>query len=126
MLPENEASILDRTAKAESLDELREALDVLRTWKYEGVDLRADQPTSLTFASNVATLTVDIRAHCGLAVTLRTGSKTATCAVEVQNIALRFAQIEHLVEALASDESEIYEEFLRKYEHERHFALAHT
>ena len=65
MLPENEASILDRTAKAESLDELREALDVLRTWKYEGVAIRADQPTSLTFASNVATLTACTLRPCG-------------------------------------------------------------
>ena len=127
MLHETEASILDRTAKPGSLDDLREALDILRTWAYPGVTLSADQPTSLMFASNVAMLAVDIRAlenHYDLVVTLRTNSKTAMCAVEVQNIALRFAQIEHLVQALTSDESEIYYEFLRKYEHERRFVYS--
>ena len=127
ILHKTAASILDKTAAPESLQDLRDALAILRTWAYPDVTLRADNATSLLFASHVAMLAVDIRVvgqHCDLIVTLRTNSKTAMCAVEVKNIALRFAQVEQLVQALTSDESEIYDAFLKEYVHERRFVYS--
>ena len=125
----HEASILDKVGPPESLQDLRDALDIIpKTWTFAGVRLiRTNIATNLLFASDVAMLAVDIRAldrHCDLIVTLRTNSKTAMCAVVVQNIAQRFAQVKELVQALVSEESEIYRLFLDMYARERRFVYS--
>ena len=125
----HEASILDKVGPPDSLQDLRDALEIIpKTWTFAGVRLLSTNiATSLLFASDVAMLAIDIRSiydHCDLIVTLRTDSKTAMCAVEVQNIAQRFAQVKELVQALVSEESEIYRLFLGMYARERRFVYS--
>ena len=91
--------------------------------------LRVDHPTKLLFECDKAQLAVEVRAdrrHCDLIVTLRTRSTTTMCAVAVENMKERFAQVARLVHALnsAPDARGIYEAFFEEYQHEQRFVYS--
>ena len=120
---------IERDGPPESLDDLREALQIVRTWRSPHVILRVDHPTKLLFECDKAQLAVEVRAdrrHCDLIVTLRTRSTTTMCAVAVENMKERFAQVARLVHALNStpDARGIYKAFFEEYQHEQRFVYS--